>query len=160
MADLSQIFYSGLREQVRRVIGLLGEERTEAGLTAFVDGQSSWAHCFFARAVMPERLHDERDVARILGLRREDGSLNLVPVRIVYRTFDGASSMMSKQDLHDLIREIQRENTVIAKAGSSLEEAKRWLENKPTNTLFDFMKKIDYSGIENTPVKLGGPSCA
>lgn len=162
--DLSEVFYHGIREQVKRVVGLLGEERTEAGLTAFVDGASSWSHCFFARALAPERLSNELDVARILGLQREDGTYNLVPVRLVYRTFDSASTMITRDQLRtmlrDMIDEDAQEKIEVPDVGGTLAGANKWLEKASGQDLMSMLKKISFNGVEKTPVKFDGPVCA
>lgn len=134
--DVRDAFYHGIREQVRRVLGLLGEERTDKGLTAFEDGASNWSHCFFARALAPERLHDEYDVARILGLTTEnvDRPLNLVPVRIVYRTFDGCSTMITKKELEQFIVSVRD-------------------ESRPDEVM-KLLKSIDFKDVETTPVRM------
>lgn len=115
--NVKDAFYHGIREQIRRVINLLGPERTDMGLSAFEDGASNWSECFFARALAPEHLHSEEDVARILGIFRHNtyGSkgkkqYNLVPVRIVYQTFDGLSTMMTKAQLYQFISDIRDES--------------------------------------------------
>lgn len=168
MPDLSQVFYHGIREQVKRVVGLLGEERTEKGLRAFTKGASTWSHCFFAQALAPEyQLQSENDVARILGLVNGDGRLNLVPVRIVYHTFDRMSSMISKLELADMMRELLDEyraesaapvEVEIPNTSETVKEAEKHLAGAPK--ILDVIKKINYAGVEKTPVNLGGPSCA
>jgi hypothetical protein len=165
MADISQIFYSGIREQVKRVVGLLGEERTEKGLKAFTNGSSTWSHCFFAQALAPEHeLHSENDVARILGLVNADGRLNLVPVRIVYHTFDRMSSMISKQQLAQLIRDLldeyRRENAIpeLPDTSSTIKMVSKRLTE--SSTLMDVLKKIDYTGVAKKKLTFEGPSCA
>lgn len=164
MADLSQVFYAGIREQVKRVVGLLGEERTEKGLNAFVKGSSTWSHCFFAQALAPQHtLHNENDVARILGLVNADGRLNLVPVRIVYHTFDKMSSMITKQQLADMMRELlaeyKRETTELPETTQTIAEAKERL-SAPTSNLMDLIKKIDYTGVSKKKLQFEGPTCA
>lgn len=159
MPDISQVFYEGIRGQVKRVVGILGAERTEAGMTAFDDGSSNWSQCFFARALQPERLYSEYDVARLLGLRTPDGRLNLVPVRIVYRTFDGMSSMITKKQLLELIRALQDEYNAPKKASTTMIEANKWLSTQSGKSFLDMLKKINYTGVESTPLQLNGPSC-
>jgi hypothetical protein len=137
--NVNDIFYHGIRSQIRRVLTLLGDERIDNGLTAFEDGASNWSQCFFARAVAPERLYSEDDVCRILGLTTVDGRPNRVPVRIIYRTFDGLSPMMTKKQLADLIVEIRD-------------------ESRPDEVL-ELLKSINYTGVEDTPVVME-TSCA
>lgn len=105
--NVKDAFYHGIREQIRRVINILGPERTDKGLSAFEDGASNWSQCFFARAVAPEVLRHEHDVCRILGILNNEGKPNVVPVRIVYQTFDGMSSMMTKAQLYQFISDIR-----------------------------------------------------
>lgn len=165
MPDLSQIFYEGIREQVKRVVGLLGEERTEKGLNAFVNGASTWSHCFFAQALAPQVvLHDERDVARALDLRREDGSLNLVPVRIVYHTFDRASSMITKEQLSTMMKDLlaeyrgdKQEIELPATSDTVKTAAQQLAKGK---SLLDVIKKIDYTGVSSKKLNFDGPTCA
>lgn len=159
--DISEVFYHGIREQVKRVVGLLGEERTEAGMSAFVDGASSWSHCFFARALMPERLGNEYDVARLLGLQRDNGTLNLVPVRLVYQTFDGLSSMISKDDLRTMLRELLEESyddLRVPETSTTVKDANAWLAKTSGQNLLDMLKKISFS--TDKPAQFEGPSCA
>jgi hypothetical protein len=115
--DIRDAFYHGIHQQIRRVITLLGPERTDKGLSAFEDGASNWSQCFFARALAPETLSNEEDVARILGLYQHNGAgskgqrrYNVVPVRIVYQTFDGLSTMMTKEMLYKFISDIRDES--------------------------------------------------
>jgi len=138
--NVNDIFYHGIRSQVRRVLGLLGDERIAKGLTAFEDGASSWSQCFFARALAPARLHSEDDVCRILDLRTTEGDLNRVPVRIIYRTFDGLSPLMKKKELMDLIVAIRD-------------------ESRPDEVM-QLLRSINYAGAEDTPVEMAGASCA
>lgn len=164
MPDLSQVFYAGIREQVKRVVGLLGEERTERGLNAFVKGSSTWSHCFFAQALAPEhRLNSENDVARILGLVSPNGRLNLVPVRIVYHTFDKMSSMISKEQLADMMRDLlaeyKQETTELPETTQTIAAAKDRLA-QPSSNLMDLIKKIDYSGVSKKKLQFEGPACA
>lgn len=162
MPDLAEAYYDGLRHQIARVMSALGPERVEKGLTAFENGASNWSHCFFARALAPEvRLHGEEDVARALNFTspHSKNGLNLVPVRIVYRTFDGCSQWMTKDELRQLIRDIQCETKPLDEIADTLKGANEWLKNAQQN-VNGALKKINFMGVEGTPVKLGGPSCA
>lgn len=134
MADVADMFYHGIREQIRRVLTLLGDERVDKGLTAFEDGASSWSSCFFARAFLPQRIHCEQDVARILGLETKDGRLNLVPVRIVYYTFDGCSSMMTEAELKEFIVSVRD-------------------ETRPSEVM-NLLRSINYADVESRPVSM------
>lgn len=141
MANVNDLFYHGIRQQVRRVLELLGEERTDKGLTAFEDGASNWSQCFFARALEPERLHSEIDVARILGLTSPTSKtgFNLVPVRIIYRTFDGMSTVISRKELHDFIVSVRD-------------------ESRPDEVM-QLLRSINYEGAAETPVVMSPVSC-
>lgn len=109
--DVNHIFYIGIRQQIRRVLNALGPERTDLGLTAFEDGDSNWHECFFARALA----HDEKfcakrnevGVAEALGLVTSDGRPNLVPIRIVYYTFDGNSKLITRDELNEFITAVR-----------------------------------------------------
>lgn len=130
--NVNDIFYHGIRSQIRRVLEALGDERIDAGLTAFEDGHSSWSDCFFARALAPARLHNEVDVCRELNFFSTSGAPNLVPVRIIYRTFDGLSSMITKQELVKLIIEIRD-------------------ESRPDEVM-QLLRSINYTDVDSTPV--------
>lgn len=112
MADVRDLFYHGVRQQVRRVLEAMGPERVEQGLTAFETGHSSWSQCFFARAYPELQLHSkhpdrfgntgpEWKIAAAL-----DMGTNRVPMRIVYSLFDGFGGQhtMTKDDLRKYIR--------------------------------------------------------
>ena len=105
--EVNNLFYIGIRQQIRRVLNALGPERTDMGLTAFEDGASNWHECFFARALANDEVfkadRDETGVAKALGLLSENGTPNLVPVRIVYATFDGNSKLISRDELNEFI---------------------------------------------------------
>lgn len=141
--ELSNLYYHGIREQIRRVLTLLGEERVDKGLTAFEDGGSNWGSCFFARALAPERLSSEFDVCRILGLVKpvisKSHGLNVVPVRILYHTFDGCSKLMTKKELCDFIVYVRD-------------------ESRPDEVM-QLLRSLDYTGVEETPVEMVG-SCS
>lgn len=133
--DINVAFYHGVIEQVRRVMGLLGPDRVDNGLTAFEDGASSWSNCFFARALAPEVLHSEQDVARLLDLKSTNGRWNCVPVRIVYHTFDGLGHVLTKDQLRQVIEDIRD-------------------ESRPSEVLA-LIKSIDYTSVDSTPVLIG-----
>jgi len=108
MADVRDLFYHGMRQQIRRVLDAMGPERIDMGLTAFETGMSSWSACFFARAFPEVNLNSvdpERKIAQLLGMGD-----NRVPMRIVYHTFDGASHFMTKQQLRKFIEDIRDES--------------------------------------------------
>jgi hypothetical protein len=113
MANVKDLLYHGVREQVRRVVLALGEERTDRGLTAFEDGHSNWSDCFFARALENDQVFrsepNEYGVARALGFFRQDGGLNLVPVRMVYFAFDKMPGAVPKAEMKRLLADIRDE---------------------------------------------------
>lgn len=163
MPDVRDVFYEGIRQQVKRVVNLLGPERTEKGLEAFENGSSTWSHCFFAQALAPQRLHSELDVCEALGLTSETtkSGYNIVPVRIVYYTFDQVSSMITKNQLRDMMRDMIEEDDAVKtldKSTASLDKAKEWLAKKASQ--LNILKKIDYTGVAEKPISLDGPSCA
>lgn len=123
--NIQDIFYHGIRDQIRRVLTTMGPERVEKGLTAFVDGASSWSSCFFARAYPDLELSAfdaEHQLMKTLGLR------TTIPIRIVYCTFDGAGIVMTKQQLRDFIQAT--------------------LTESDTETVNKFLATIDYSAAE------------
>jgi len=134
MANVNDLFYHGIRQQIRRVLDLLGDERIDKGMTAFEDGEKNWSQCWFARALAPARLHSEDDVCRILGLTSTDGRPNRVPVRIIYRTFDECSTFITRQDLINLITSIRD-------------------ESRPKEVL-ELLRSLNYTEAESTPVKM------
>lgn len=101
MADVRDLFYHGVRHQIRRVLEAMGPEKIEMGLTAFENGASNWSACFFARAYPELNLNydPENVIAKALGMEG-----NRVPMRIVYRTFDSIGVSMTKQGLVEFIR--------------------------------------------------------
>lgn len=114
MANVQDLLYHGIRENIRRVLTALGEEQVDKGLTAFEDGASNWSNCFFARALADDTslasYDPEGKIASILGLQKPDGSPNLVPIRTVWRTFDGASQLITAEELKKFITEVRDES--------------------------------------------------
>jgi hypothetical protein len=102
MANVKDLFYHGVRDQITRVLKAMGEDRISQGLTAFENGASTWTACFFARAYPEVNLTMVDPEAKIADLLGMPG--NKVPMRIVYRTFDGAGISMTKQGMLDFIR--------------------------------------------------------
>lgn len=139
--DVRDIFYHGIITQVRRVIDALGPERTDAGLTAFEDGASNWSECFFARALAPRVLHSELDVANALGFHSKSTKhgYNLVPIRIIWHTFDSLPAVFTREQLLKLIMDIRD-------------------ESRPKE-LMDFLKSIDYKGVDEKELVFSGASC-
>ncbi len=114
--DLNAALYHGIIHQIRRVVTALGPERTDKGIDAFETGQSNWSHCFFARALADDVKLNEHGhraevvVAQHLGLVTTDGRPNLVPVRLVYQTFDSHSSFLTRDALKKFIVDIRDES--------------------------------------------------
>lgn len=122
--NLQDAYYHGIRQQVRRVLESMTDLQIEKGLTAFVDGASTWSHCFFARALRGDtdldRCRDpEQEIMRVLKINSP------IPVRIVYCTFDGLG-VMKKDELMDFIK---------SRGGSDLD-----------------VSGIDYSKVEQEPI--------
>lgn len=104
MPDIQQAYYHGIRQQIRRVVQALGPNRTDDGLTAFVDGASSWSSCFFARALPELNLDHSKNPSE--AIRVELGLETMIPVRITWNTFDGCGVTMSKDDMRKFIEDI------------------------------------------------------
>lgn len=111
--DVRDAFYHGIIHQLRRVLGAMTEDEIDAGIDAFETGSSDWNNCFFARALAnrPEfRAHrNEVGVAKALGLAQANGMPNLVPVRMVYFTFDSHSTFLTRKALKQFITDIRDE---------------------------------------------------
>lgn len=105
--NIQDIFYHGIRDQVRRVLGAMTDQEIDRGLSAFETGASSWSHCFFARA-LPQLALDHGDAERKLVKHLQCGTV--IPVRIVYCTFDGSGVTMKKDELRDFIKSIRQGN--------------------------------------------------
>ena len=102
MPNVKDLMYHGVREQISRVLKAMGEERILKGISAFENGASTWSACFFARAYPEVNLVMGDPELRIAELLGRPG--NKVPMRIVYRTFDGAGISMTKTGMRDFIR--------------------------------------------------------
>lgn len=142
--DLHAALYHGVLHNVRRVIDALGPERTDKGLTAFEDGQSNWSQCFFARAFAPEvmlsHLPDpEGVICRELGILNKEGKPNRVPVRLVWRTFDSCSHIITRQKMYEFISSVRD-------------------ESRPSEVM-ELLRGIDYTGAEDTPISMTAESC-
>ncbi len=112
--NVQDLFYHGIRNNIRRVVVALGEERTDKGLTAFEDGSHDWGNCFFARAFkgefsLTQTWDPETKICNAIGLLSADGQPNKVPVRLVWRTFDGASPLIKAAEMKQLIIDIRDE---------------------------------------------------
>lgn len=115
--DVNAAFYHGIIHQIRRVVTALGPDRTDKGIDAFETGQSNWSHCFFARALADDMKLDkvtnpELEVAKFLGLTSTSSptGYNLVPVRLVYQTFDSHSTFITRDQLKKFITDIRDES--------------------------------------------------
>lgn len=108
MPSVKQLMHEGIRHQITRVLEAMGDQRIEKGLTAFKDGASTWTACFFARAYPEINLLDRDPEARIAELLGMPG--NKVPMRIVYRTFDGLGIGMTKRGMEDFIVKFLAQN--------------------------------------------------
>lgn len=134
MADVKDILYHGIRQQIKRVLVAMGPKRIEDGISAFETGASSWSACFFARAYPEVNLNfgkPEERIAELLGM-----GTNKVPMRIVYHTFDGMNITMTKKGLLDFCRgflDDQRDPDV-------------------QKAIDEVMRSIDYTGAEDKPV--------
>lgn len=136
--ELNNLFYIGIRQQIRRVLTALGPERTDLGLSAFEDGASNWHECFFARALAHDevflRERGETGVAKALGLVTQDGRPNLIPVRIVYCTFDGNSKLITRQELNDFIVSVR--------------------DGQRPDEVMDVLRNVNYDKAKDTPVRV------
>jgi hypothetical protein len=134
MADVKDLFYHGTRQQIKRVLEAMGEERILNGITAFETGASNWSACFFARAYPEVNLNigdPELKIAGMLGM-----GTNKVPMRIVYRTFDSMSIVMTRKGLLDMIR-------------GFLDEQR---DPDVQSAITDLLKNTSYAGAEEKPI--------
>lgn len=134
MPNVKDLMYHGVREQITRVLKAMGEDRISLGMTAFENGASSWSACFFARAYPEVNLHFQDPEAKIADLLGMPG--NKVPMRIVYRTFDGAGISMTKDGMLKFIR--------------AFLDDQRPAEMQAA--MDDVLKGINYAGAEDKPV--------
>lgn len=105
MADVRDLFYHGVRHQMRRVLQALGPERLDKGLTAFDDGESSWSNCFFARALPELGLSTARNPEQVIA--KELGFNGITPIRIVWHTFDHLNHYMTKEQMVDFVNAVR-----------------------------------------------------
>lgn len=120
--DYETAVYHGVRQNLRRVLNALGNDRIELGLTAFEDGVSNWTGCFFARAFKNEARvgttatgHHIDPTLHICTLLNDPGYKLKVPVKILWHTFDSAQSSfggknLSRQDLRKFIEDVLDES--------------------------------------------------
>lgn len=142
--NLQDVFYHGIRSQIRRVLSAMTDEEIDRGLTAFVDGQKNWSHCFFARAC-PALDLDQRSTTIGLGetilgpeekLQRHFNIPTPVPIRIVYCTFDGHGVAMTREQMRDFIKEV------------------RTSDDGVSQEVLDLLKSVDYAGVEDREVSV------
>lgn len=101
--NLQDIFYHGVRDQIRRVISQMSDQEINRGLDAFTTGSSNWSHCFFASALPQcelDRGNPEKKLQQHFGLDTR------IPIQIIYCTFDGAS-VMARADLKKFIHDLR-----------------------------------------------------
>lgn len=124
--NLQDVFYHGIRDQVRRVVSLMTDAEIERGLNAFENGRSNWSQCFFAQAFPALDLdHGEPEQKLMLHF----GFKTAIPIRIVYQTFDGCGVAMTKQQLADFIRAVRIGETT--KEQDDIIKALKFDEDKP-----------------------------
>lgn len=138
MANVKDLFYHGVRQQIGRVLTAMGEERVRLGLRAFDEGASNWSRCFFAMAYPEHRLGAKGDpedqVAELLGMPG-----NRVPMRIVYRTFDGLSTSITRPQMRKFI-----ESFLVA-------EQER---EASSDAVMALLRSVDYSDVDSMPADL------
>ena len=131
--NIQDVFYHGVRQQIRRVLTTMGPEKVDLGLTAFEDGSHDWANCFFARAY-PEldlKHYAENQLCKALGLK------TYIPIRMVYCTFDGAGAVMTSEQLKKFIEDIR--------------------DDMRPEGVMDVLRSLDFSKAEET--EAGVPTC-
>lgn len=142
MPDVQDLFYHGIRENIRRVVLALGEDRTDKGLTAFEDGSHDWGNCFFARAFKGElqlsyAKDPEKLICEAIGLMttKADGTQypNKIPVRLVWHTFDNGSVLITADEMKKLITDIRD-------------------ESRPEG-MMQFLRSINFDHVESAPVQ-------
>lgn len=138
MADVKDLFYHGVRHQIGRVLNAMGEDRVRMGLTAFDDGAKNWSACFFARAYPELLLHSCGDPELAVSKKLGMGD-NKVPMRIVYRTFDGLSSSISREQMQAFMQSFLERQTMA--------------EVEPE--VLELLRSIDYSNVETDEVVYG-----
>lgn len=136
--NIADIQDHGTRQQIRRVLLAMTPEQIDKGLSAFVNGSSSWSHCFFARAFAPAlnlNWEPEQQLMEVLKLP------TVVPIRIVYFTFDGAGVTMNREQLADFIKSCR--------------------EDTNRDEVMNFIKSLgSFEGVENKAIQPDlAPSC-
>jgi hypothetical protein len=120
MTDVQDLFYHGVRQQIRRVLSAMTDDEIDRGLDAFTNGASNWSECFFAQALEMNKHNWSAEAASIPRSGRANAPerwiadrLNLtshIPVRIVYNLFDSMPfGRMTKEQLRDFISDVREE---------------------------------------------------
>lgn len=135
--DVRDIYYHGIRHQVKRVLQAMGEQRVLDGISAFENGQHNWSACFFARAYPDLKLHEQSDPETVLMDKLD---LPRTPIRIVWHLFDnfGRGVTMSQKELHEFVR-------------GFLDDQRDPIVQK---NIEDLMRSMDFTKAEATPAKL------
>lgn len=132
--NVQDIYYHGVRDQIRRVLGRMTEEQLDKGMTAFENGGSNWSHCFFARAFGGLASGDaEQKLMKHLDLDTP------IPIRIVYCTFDGMGRTMNRKQLRQFIEDVRD-------------------ESRPEEVL-TLIRGVNYAGAEDRQVHEANISC-
>lgn len=117
--DIHDAYYHAIRQHIDRVLTAMGPARVDKGLTAFVDGNSNWSQCFFARAFAGEldlascppldnrAKHEYNASNPEVQLMRALGIPSVIPIRTVYQAFDGMAKLISRDELERFIRDVQ-----------------------------------------------------
>lgn len=129
--NLKDAFYHGIRQQIRTVLERMGPERVDGGLTAFEDGASNWSECFFARAYPDLNLERRPE----MQLKEALALPTLVPIKIVYRAFDGLGVTMTKDQMRQFVESVRD-------------------ESRPAEVLA-VLRTVDYTNVETTEVTSG-----
>lgn len=126
--NVQDIYYHGVRDQIRRVLNAMSPDQIDKGMTAFNNGHSDWSHCFFGRAIpgtnqaaVPEKF-----------LMEQLGIPTPIPIRIVYCTFDGCGRNMTRKQLRQFIEDVRD-------------------ESRPQEVMA-VIRGVDYSRAEESPV--------
>lgn len=133
--NLQDVFYHGIRSQIRRVLSAMTDDEIDRGLTAFVDGQKNWSHCFFARACPALQLDHgmpEQKLQQHLGIPTP------IPIRIVYCTFDNHGVAMTRDEMLKFIRDC------------------RTADDGVSQDVLDLLKSVNYADVESKEI---GVSC-
>jgi len=106
MADVRDLFYHGVREQIKRVLSAIGPDRMDNALTAFETGDNSWSNCFFARAFPEVNLNQVPGGAEV-WLMKKLGFKGITPIRIVWHTFDSLNHYMTPEQMREFVAAVR-----------------------------------------------------